>query len=195
MACQDGAMAAVTPPRTADAKLVVIRGNSGSGKSTIARQLRAGYGRGCALVEQDYLRRVLLRERDRPGGLAVGVIQQTVEYVLAGGYHVVLEGILHRVKYGPMIEALRRNHPGETHLFYLQASLEETLRRHATRPLAATVTPEQMRDWYQPLDVLGVDGEHVIAEDSTEQQSLAFIAATAGLSLDERDDPALHNIN
>jgi uridine kinase len=44
--------------------LVVIRGNSGSGKSTVTRELRHRYGRGCALVEQDYLRRMVLRERD-----------------------------------------------------------------------------------------------------------------------------------
>ena len=34
--------------------LVIIRGNSGSGKSTIAAEVRRHYGRGCALIEQDY---------------------------------------------------------------------------------------------------------------------------------------------
>jgi uridine kinase len=34
-------------------KLIVIRGNSGSGKSSVAREVRHRYGRGCALVEQD----------------------------------------------------------------------------------------------------------------------------------------------
>ena len=45
--------AAVGSPET---KLLVIRGNSGSGKSSVARQVRYRYGRGMAL-EQDYLRR------------------------------------------------------------------------------------------------------------------------------------------
>src|SRR5215510_2150387 len=44
--------------------LIVVRGNSGSGKSTIARAVRDRYGRGCALIEQDYLRRTILREHD-----------------------------------------------------------------------------------------------------------------------------------
>jgi uridine kinase len=43
---------AVTPTR-----LIVLRGNSGSGQSTVARAVRERYGRGCALVEQFHLRR------------------------------------------------------------------------------------------------------------------------------------------
>jgi alpha-D-ribose 1-methylphosphonate 5-triphosphate synthase subunit PhnL len=57
-------------------KLVILRGNSGSGKSSIAREVRARYGRGCALVEQDYLRRVVLREWD--GGAAGGIAPQLI---------------------------------------------------------------------------------------------------------------------
>lgn len=49
-------------------QLVLVRGNSGSGKSSIAQAVRDRYGRGLAIVEQDHLRRVLLRERDLPGG-------------------------------------------------------------------------------------------------------------------------------
>ncbi|MCM3920185.1 hypothetical protein ND748_00560 [Frankia sp. AiPs1] len=74
--------------------LVVIRGNSGAGKSSVARAVRARSGRGVALVEQDYLRRILLREWDQPGGVAPALIDQTVRFCLDHGYHVVLEGIL-----------------------------------------------------------------------------------------------------
>jgi 2-phosphoglycerate kinase len=42
--------------------LIVIRGNSGSGKSVSAREVRHRYGRGAALIELDYVRRVILRE-------------------------------------------------------------------------------------------------------------------------------------
>ena len=43
--------------------LVIIRGNSGSGKTSTAREVRRRYGqRGLAAVEQDYMRRVVLRE-------------------------------------------------------------------------------------------------------------------------------------
>jgi predicted kinase len=177
------------PPPTAT-RLIILRGNSGSGKTTIARRLQRGHGRGCALVEQDYLRRIVLRERDRPGGLAVGLIEQTVRYALDGGYHVVLEGILHRAKYGAMLHELITAHMGPTTVGYLDVSLDETLRRHSIRPQAAEFTPEQMRGWYQHRDLLGVPGELVLGEDTSEDEAVQVVADAAGLPLAQSDlDP------
>ncbi|MFE4060604.1 kinase, partial [Streptomyces sp. NPDC059096] len=50
-----------------ETRLVVLRGNSASGKSSVATGLRERFGRGLAVVGQDNLRRIVLRERDRPG--------------------------------------------------------------------------------------------------------------------------------
>lgn len=162
--------------------LVVIRGNSGSGKSSVAKAVRLAYGRGCALVEQDHLRRIILRERDDPGGLAPAFIDNTVRYLLGNGYHVVLEGILLERKYGAMVRALLADHRGTGSVFYLDIPFEETVRRHATRPQAADFTPDQMRGWYTERDVLGVDGEHVIGPDSAFDDTVALIAARSGLA-------------
>ena len=79
---------------TAATRLVVLRGNSGSGKSTVATLLRDRIGRGVAWVEQDYIRRILLREHDRPDATNIGLLGHTVRYALDAGYHVILEGIL-----------------------------------------------------------------------------------------------------
>jgi hypothetical protein len=168
--------------------LIVIRGNSGSGKSTIARALRLRYGRGCALVEQDYLRRIVLRELDGPSGLAPSFIEHTVRFALDHRYHVVLEGILRADWYGDAVGALVRAHRGRSHLFYLDVSLDETLRRHATRPQAAEFTADDMRGWYRPRDLLGLDGERVIPEGTPAEEAIALIAAVAGLPLAGRDD-------
>nr|WP_261559133.1 AAA family ATPase [Frankia tisae] len=121
--------------------LVVIRGNSGAGKSSVARAVRARSGRGVALVEQDYLRPILLREWDQPGGVTPALIDQTVRFCLDHGYHVVLEGILAASRHAAMISGLLRAHRGRSFVFYLDVSLEETLRRHATRPQSAGSRP------------------------------------------------------
>jgi hypothetical protein len=63
-------------------RLIVLRGNSGSGKSSVAAEVRARYGHGIALVGQDYLRRVVLRERDIPGGANIGLIDSVARYAL-----------------------------------------------------------------------------------------------------------------
>jgi predicted kinase len=126
-------------------KLIVIRGNSGSGKTSVAREVRARYGRGCALIEQDYFRRIVLREHDSAAstGIAPELIGTAARLALDRGYHVVLEGILSTVRYSPMIRDLVAAQHGDSHLFYLDVSYDESVRRHATRPLASEVTPAQ----------------------------------------------------
>lgn len=171
--------------------LIVVRGNSGAGKSSIARQLRLRHGRGCALVEQDYLRRVVLRERDRPGGLAPTLIGQTVRLALDHGYHVILEGILYTARYRRMLTALRDGHRGRTVFVYLDVSLPETLRRHETRPQATEFTADDMRGWYAPRDLLGYDDEVVLPETTPLQEAVRRIAATAGLPLTGGDADVL----
>jgi predicted kinase len=167
-------------------KLVVIRGNSGSGKTSVARALRSRYERGCALVEQDYLRRIVLKERDKPGGLAPTLIGHTARLALSHGYHVILEGILVTARYRPMIEDLVAGHRGETHLFYLDVPLEETLRRHATRPQATQFTTADMRAWYLPDDRLGIEGERVLRTTASLDDTIDLIAAIAGFPPQQR---------
>jgi predicted kinase len=163
-------------------RLIVLRGNSGSGKTSVAREVRRRYGRGCALIEQDHLRRVVLREHDGiPGGLAPRLIETTVRTALEGGYHVVLEGILHARIYGAMLRELIANQPGTGHVFYLDVSLPETVRRHASRPQAGDFTAAQMREWYEPRDLLGVAGEQVVPESSTFAQTVEAILGTSRL--------------
>ena len=65
-----------------------------------------------------------------------------------------------------MLEALRRDHISNSAFFYLDVSIEETLRRHQTRPLRMDVSAEQMREWYQHLDLLPGKYETVIPEHS-----------------------------
>jgi hypothetical protein len=132
-------------------------------------------------VEQDYLRRVLLRERERPGGAAPALIDQTVRFCLDHGYQVVLDGILAASSHSEMINGLLRDHRGRSFVFYLDVCFEETLRRHATRPQAAEFSGEDMRGWYLDRDLLGVDEERVVPEHFPLARTVAFIGSTTGL--------------
>ncbi|WP_432830675.1 AAA family ATPase [Dactylosporangium sp. CA-092794] len=164
--------------------LLIIRGNSGSGKTTTAREIRARYGRGCALIELDQFRRVVLREHGGLGDDAVapGFIGMSARYLLGAGYHVVVEGILPTRGYGTVLRQLIAEHPGPSHVYYLDVGFEETLRRYRTRAEPIPVTADEMRSWYVPHDVLGVSGEHVIPETSTLEQTVATISDTSSLA-------------
>jgi predicted kinase len=167
---------AVTHTGTNRTRLIILRGNSGSGKSTVARAVRDRYGRGCALVEQDYLRRIVLRERDVDGAIAPALIAQTVRFSLDHGYHVVLEGILGRSRHGAMLTELCRAHRGRSAAFYLDIPWEETLRRHATRPLAGRFGEAEMREWFLPRDLLGLDCERVVGPELSLAETVELVA-------------------
>lgn len=148
-------------------RLIVVRGNSASGKSTTAWALREWWGRRLAVVEQDYLRRRILKAHDTDEGPQYGLIEQTVTYCLDYGYDVVLEGILHRQRYRPMLERLAENHRGVTAAYYFDISWAETLRRHASRAKAVEFDAEDMRGWYCPRDTLGWPGERLVPDEAT----------------------------
>ena len=45
-------------------KLIILRGNSGSGKTTIAKELQKQFGRNTMVISQDVVRRDMLKVRD-----------------------------------------------------------------------------------------------------------------------------------
>jgi ribosomal protein S18 acetylase RimI-like enzyme len=102
-------------------------------------------------------------------------------YSLEHGFHVVVEGIMDAGRYGQMLAGLRAAHSGPSHFYYLDVSLDETIRRHATRAQAAEFTAEDMRDWYLRLDLLPSVPERVISESSALAETVDLILAESGL--------------
>lgn len=157
--------------------LVIIRGNSGCGKSTIARELRQCLVERdvkAALVEQDYLRRIVLKEKDRVGGDNIDLIEQTVLFALSKGYSVVLEGILASSRYGSMLERLSKECE-RTYVYYMDIPFEETLKRHATKHNSHEFGEAEMRKWWHEQDLTHLPTEKVIPAGSTVAQSVELI--------------------
>ncbi|MEV7598503.1 AAA family ATPase [Kitasatospora sp. NPDC089797] len=186
-----GLCTAGTPAGSAETRLVVVRGNSASGKSSVAAGIRDRSGQGLAVVAQDNLRTTVLRERDRPGGANIGLIDTVARYALDAGYHVVLEGILYTDHYGEMLRRLIGDHRGVTRCYYLDIPIDETLVRHASKAdpaLLAAVTERDLRDWYHEHDVLPGGVETVIGSDSSLHDTVDRIMRDTALSeLSPRD--------
>lgn len=134
-------------------------------------------GRGTALVQQDYLRRTLLWEKDLPGAVNIGLIDTVVRHALDAGYDVVLEGILAADHYGQMLRDLIGDHTGSSICVYLDVPWDETVRRHATRPQGAEFTTEQMAGWFEPDDRLRVEDEMVVSQESTAEETVERLLA------------------
>lgn len=171
--------------------LIIFRGNSGSGKSTTAKLLRQTLLKKTrlnkvALIEQDYLRRLVLKEKEAKGTDNIKLIEQTVLFALTRDYAVILEGILFSERYKDMI----RNLVGATtqsYMYYFDISLRETLRRHQTKPDAHEFGEKEMKEWYNTYDVLGFDGEQVITEGTSQQQIVEKVLQDIKVGLKSKD--------
>lgn len=169
------------PVGTDTTRLVVVRGNSGSGKSTVARALQAVRPRDLAWVGQDLLRREVLRGPDVQGGVTVDLVDATARFALDRGFHVVVDGILGAHKHGTMLRCLARDHAGASHAYLLDVPFEETVRRHATKPVADGFGTEEMREWYHPTPLVPGLDEAVIGPESSAEATLARVRAETGL--------------
>lgn len=149
--------------------LIIIRGNSGSGKSTIAKRLQRELGYGTMLIPQDVVRREIIRAKDLPKNPSIQLIKNIAIYGHNIGYDVIIEGILTRNLYGKMLRELASLFD-ETHVYYFDVSLNETFRRHQTKPNRDEFGEEQMREWYREKDILGLPREMLITDKQSEDE-------------------------
>ena len=160
--------------------LIIIRGNSGSGKTTAANTLRCAMreklGKGSTLlVQQDTIRIDILDVKDTSDNDSIGLIDDICRYGMGLGKNVILEGILDRWKYGQMLYRLISDWPGPTHIYYYDIPLEETLMRHESRPQKALFSKERMRGWYNTDNALNIQGEQIITEEVSLEDAVAMM--------------------
>lgn len=156
-------------------KLIVLRGPSGSGKSSAARGIREGLGRGVAIIEQDYLRRIILREKDVPNGLNIQLIKKTTLFLLRNSYDVILEGIFDTDRYAEMFQEIIALHPKNNFFYYFNVSFQETVRRHQFKDNKDDFGEKEMKQWYKKEDFLAPAKEKIIPEQYTLEQTVQAI--------------------
>lgn len=161
--------------------LVVLRGNSGSGKSTVARALQQRFDPArCLVVPQDRVRREMLGEPDVADGQNIDLIEVIASWGLDRGMVVVIDGILNAGRYQRMLQRLSERATA-AHFYAWDLEFEETARRHAERPQREEFSPEEMADWFhgwQPLDFVSEHrlGASISAEDATQLIASAIAA-------------------
>lgn len=158
--------------------LMILRGNSASGKSTVARRVQRSRPQGeVAVIGQDAVRRDMLWAPNAPGGDTAGLLTTMVRHCLGIGRTTILEGILGADVYRDALVDLLDGHPGPHRVYYLDVGLPETLRRHAGKPIAPEVSEDEVASWYREHDVLGVPGEVVLGEERSEDALVAHLLA------------------
>ncbi len=108
-------------------KLIVLRGNSGSGKTTVAKELQNRFGNNTMLLSQDVIRRDMLKVKDGENTLALPLMKELLRYGNAHSDIVILEGILRADWYQPLFELAVALYGADIYAYYFDISFEETL--------------------------------------------------------------------
>jgi predicted kinase len=156
-------------------KLIIIRGNSGSGKSTVAKKLQEKLGDSTMLIPQDIIRKLILKVKDRESNPAIELIFNIAVYGKTVGYDVIIEGIFSKPIYGEMLQRLIHAFDGNAYAFYFDISFEETLKRHGTKSPEIGFGEKEMRSWWHEKDYLGVKNEVLISEKLGEDSIVNLI--------------------
>lgn len=145
-------------------KIIILRGNSGSGKTTVAKKLQLYFGSGTFLISQDTVRRDMLHVHDRPGNMAVDLLTTLVEYGYENCSIVILEGILYSDIYRKVFETATNKYTNNVYAYYFDIPFEETVRRHKTRPNSDEFGMKEMKGWWRDKDYLDLIPEYTIDE-------------------------------
>ncbi len=151
-------------------RLIMLRGNSGSGKTTVAKGLQELFGRGTMVISQDMIRREVLKARDGIDPPALPLIKQMLEY---GSEHceiVIMEGIFIADWYRELFEDAIKLYGSDIYAYYFDIPFEETVRRHQTRDKSNEFGADEMREWWKEKDYLDLIKEVAITEDMSKDR-------------------------
>ena len=146
-------------------QLIILRGNSGSGKSSVAKGLQRRFGRNTFVIPQDTVRREMLWAHDGYDTAALPLLISLLHYGYENNEVVILEGILNSKWYKPLFEAAVELFGSEISAYYYDLSFEETLRRHETKANRFDFGEKEMRQWWNEKDYIGFIPEKTINEE------------------------------
>ena len=159
-------------------KLVVIRGNSASGKSMIAKQVRAYFERGeVMIIPQDEIRLGILNVKDRVGNLTPDLMAHIALFGKGKVSLIIIEGILNTAIYQDMLQHLLAAYGADMTAYYLDIPFDETVRRHQTREKSKQWGADVMRRWWVEKDYLGIENEVIFNQDSSAAEMVEKIIA------------------
>lgn len=151
-------------------KLIVLRGNSGSGKTTVAKELQKVLGSNTMLISQDVIRRDMLNVKDGKDTLAIPLLMELLRYGRHNSEVVILEGILVADWYRSLFELAVELYGTNIYAYYYDISFEETLKRHQTRSTHCEFGEEAMKSWWVDKDYSEILNEVMITESQSKEE-------------------------
>ena len=161
-------------------RLIILRGNSGSGKTTIAKELQRKFGSNTLLISQDAIRREMLMVSDGPDTPAIPMLKELLRYGKTHCETVILEGIMVADWYHPLFELAKELFGKNIYAYYFDIPFEETLKRHKTRAKSSEFGEEAMKEWWVEKDYSDVLDETAITADKDKDTIVQEICSAIG---------------
>jgi len=155
--------------------IIILRGNSGSGKTTIAKALQKRFGLGTMLISQDVVRREMIYVRDRPDNKAIDLLISLIVFAENNCDITILEGILSADIYRKLFNTIVEIYTNNIYSYYFDIPFDETLKRHSQKPNADEFGEPQMRGWWKEKDFLSNIDEKIINETMSKDDVLNYI--------------------
>lgn len=159
------------------AKLIIIRGNSGSGKTSAAKALQKRFGNHTMLISQDVIRREMLRVKDGPDTLVLPLLNELLFYGYKHCNIVILEGILNAQWYMPLFQTALELFGEDIYAYYYDLPFEETVLRHQTKAKKNEFGVQDMKRWWIEKDYIKVIPEKRITAEQTLEEAVNMIMA------------------
>ena len=153
-------------------KLIILRGNSGSGKTTVSKKLQKKFGRNTMLISHDMIRMEMLFAKDEE---TFPLITNLLRYGRKNSEITILEGILDSEQYRPLFETAVSEYGENIFAYYYDLPFEETLLRHETKPNKSDFGEEDMRRWWNEKDYIKIIPEKIITKDMSFSETVDMI--------------------
>ena len=144
------------------AKLVILRGNSGSGKTSLAQKLQEKFGPNTMRLSHDMVRMEILHVWSKEGVVkSFPLMIELLKYGRQNSAVTILEGILDSEQYQALFETAVEEFGQEIYAYYYDIPFEETLLRHSTKPNRHEFGEDDMRRWWREKDFIGFIPEKI----------------------------------
>lgn len=157
-------------------KLIILRGNSGSGKTSVAKALQGKFGPNTMLISHDVVRMQILHVWSKEGIIKSEPLM--INLLKYGRHHsevTIMEGVLPSKEYKLLFEAAVKEYGQDIFAYYYDLPFEETLRRHSTKPNRNDFGEEDMKRWWREKDFLPMIKETVLRENLGFQDAVELI--------------------
>lgn len=157
-------------------KLIILRGNSGSGKTSVAQALQEKFGPNTMLLSHDMIRMDILHVWGTEGTIkSEPLMISLLKYGKANSEITIMEGILPAEAYHRLFETAVEEYGQNIFAYYYDLPFEETLIRHGTKTSRNNFGEADMKRWWREKDYLPMISEKILYKDLSFEDTVAMI--------------------